>query len=146
VRSAARTYVTKALGLIEAGALPEAEAAVREALSVLDRAEKKGVIHANNAARRKSRLMIRYNAALAAAAVAEAEAAALAEAEAAAPPEEPVKAPKRHPTRKAAEKAPARAAKAPAAKSKAVAKKPAAAKGRAAAKKAPAKKKDEKKK
>lgn len=138
VRTAARSYVTKAIGLIKAGTLPEAEVAVREALSVLDQAQKKGVIHANSAARRKSRLMARYNAAV--------EAAAVAEAEPAAPTEEPVKAPKRRPGRKAAEKAPARSAKAPAAaKGRAAkttaAKAPAAAKGRARATKAPAKKK-----
>lgn len=137
VRSATRTYVTKALGLIEAGTLPEAEAAVREALSVLDRAQKKGVIHADNAARRKSRLVVRYNAAVAAAA--EAEAAAVAEAEAAPPPEEPVKAPRRRLGRKVAEKAPAAAKGRAPAKGRAAAKEPAA-KGRATAKKAPAKK------
>lgn len=129
VRSATRTYVTKALGLIEAGTLPEAEAAVREALSVLDRAQKKGVIHADNAARRKSRLMVRYNVAVAAAA----------EAEAPPPPEEPVKAPRRRLGRKVAEKAPAAAKGRAPAKGRAAAKAPAA-KGRATAKKAPAKK------
>jgi small subunit ribosomal protein S20 len=127
VRSAARTYVAKAQRLIEAGTLPEAEAAVQAAVSVLDRAHKKGVIHASNAARRKSRLMARYNAALAAAAVAQAEA------QAAPPPEEPVEAARRRrPSRKAAEKPSARSAKAPA-----------VTKGRAKAAKAPAKAKKE---
>jgi small subunit ribosomal protein S20 len=135
VRSAARTYVSKALGLIKAGSLPEAETAVREAVSVLDQAQKKGVIHANNAARHKSRLMARYNAAVAAAAVAQAEALAKAQA-AAPPPEEPVEARRRgRLSRKPAEKPPARAAK-PAA----------AAKGRAKPAKAPAKKEDKPKK
>ena len=42
---------------------PEAaREAVRLALSNLDRAAKKGVIHANAAARRKSRLVLKYNA------------------------------------------------------------------------------------
>jgi small subunit ribosomal protein S20 len=41
--------------------------AVTEAISQLDRAASKGVIHANNAARRKSRLMKRLNAARASA-------------------------------------------------------------------------------
>jgi small subunit ribosomal protein S20 len=129
VRSAARTYVSKALGLIKGGSLPEAEAAVREAVSVLDQAQKKGVIHANNAARHKSRLMARYNAALVAAAVAQAEAEARAQAEAP-PVEEPVE-PRRRGRliRRAAEKPPAKAAK-PAA----------AAKGRGKPSKAPAKK------
>lgn len=38
-----------------------AAAAVREAISTLDRVESKGVIHKNNAARRKSRLMAKLN-------------------------------------------------------------------------------------
>ena len=124
VRSETRTYVSKALGLIKAGPLPEAEAAVREAVSVLDRAQKKGVIHANNAARHKSRLMARYNLALAAAAVAQAEAKAAPPP----PPEEPAEAGRRRrPGRKAAEKPPAKAAKAAApAKGRAKAEKPAA--------------------
>ena len=122
VRSATRTSVSKALGLIKAGALPEAETAVREAVSVLDRAQKKGVIQDNNAARRKSRLMARYNAALAAAAVAQAQVKVEAP-----PPEEPVEAGRRRrPSRKAAEKPPAKAAKpAAAAKGRAKASKPA---------------------
>ncbi len=39
---------------------------MRQALGNLDRAAKKGVIHANAAARRKSRLVLKYNAAVAA--------------------------------------------------------------------------------
>ena len=42
--------------------LEEARAATVAAISSLDRAAKKGVIHPNNAARRKSRLMKRLNA------------------------------------------------------------------------------------
>lgn len=68
VRSATRTEVRKALPLIEGGALEEAEKAVRHAVSALDKAAEKGIIHPNNAARRKSRLMKRYGAAVAAAA------------------------------------------------------------------------------
>ena len=129
VRSAARSSITKARSLMGAGATPDAEAAVRQAVSVLDKAQEKGIIHANNAARRKSRLMARYNLALAAAAIVHAEAQAVAP-----PPGEPVEAGKRRrPSRKPAEK--------PAAPS---AKKPAAAKGRARPTKAPAKKKTEK--
>jgi small subunit ribosomal protein S20 len=60
-RSRARTYVRKARRLIDAGQLEEAEVMTREALSALDRAAQKGVIHANNAARRKSRLMAHLN-------------------------------------------------------------------------------------
>ncbi|HID62995.1 MAG TPA: 30S ribosomal protein S20, partial [Anaerolineae bacterium] len=51
-RSAARTYVKKARQLItEQGRTAEAEAAVRRAISALDKAAEKGVIHKNNAAR-----------------------------------------------------------------------------------------------
>jgi len=39
-----------------------AATAVGDAISALDRAASKGVIHRNNAARRKSRLMAKYNA------------------------------------------------------------------------------------
>jgi small subunit ribosomal protein S20 len=42
--------------------------AVKTAIRALDKAVNKGVLHRNNAARRKSRLMKRYNRALAAAA------------------------------------------------------------------------------
>ncbi len=57
VRSAGRTYVKKARTLIAAGNLEEASEAVRTAVSKLDKAATKGVIHPRNAARRKSRLM-----------------------------------------------------------------------------------------
>jgi hypothetical protein len=50
--------------------LEEAESAVREAVKALDKAAEKGVIHPNNAARRKSRLMRRYSSATAAQAAA----------------------------------------------------------------------------
>lgn len=39
----------------------DAQASLREAISALDKAAAKGVIHPNNAARRKSRLMSQYN-------------------------------------------------------------------------------------
>lgn len=68
VRSATRTQIRKALPLIEEGRLQEAEAAVREAVKALDKAAEKGIIHPNNAARRKSRLVTKYGAAAAAAA------------------------------------------------------------------------------
>ena len=46
----------KARTLIEAGNLDEARDAVRVAISALDKAAERGIIHKNNAARRKSRL------------------------------------------------------------------------------------------
>ncbi len=64
IKSIVKTEVTKARQSIATSAV-DAEAAaeaVRVAVSELDRAAKKGVIHRNNAARRKSRLMKQLNA------------------------------------------------------------------------------------
>ncbi len=61
IRSLCKTSVTKAEKLIFAGELEAAREAVGAAVSALDRAAEKGVIHANNAARRKSRLLKRLN-------------------------------------------------------------------------------------
>jgi hypothetical protein len=58
------------------GETAAAEAAVREAVSALDRAAQKGVIHANAAARSKSRLLKRFNLAVAGKVAAGASAAA----------------------------------------------------------------------
>jgi small subunit ribosomal protein S20 len=66
-RTAARTFVKKAEAAIASGDREAAEAATRDAVSMLDRVAVKGVIHKNNAARRKSRLMAKYNALVAAA-------------------------------------------------------------------------------
>lgn len=55
--SSARTGVKKARRLIETGDLEQAELQVASAVSALDLAAQKGVIHKNNAARRKSRLV-----------------------------------------------------------------------------------------
>ena len=60
-RGQARTAVKKARGLIEKGRLEEAREAVRAASYALDKAAAKGIIHKNNAARRKSRLMQQLN-------------------------------------------------------------------------------------
>jgi small subunit ribosomal protein S20 len=59
-RSSARTYVKKTRNLIAAGQIDEAEAVLQQAISTLDKAARKGVIHPNNAARRKSRLMSQF--------------------------------------------------------------------------------------
>jgi len=56
-RSRARTYIKKTRRLIQAGQLDDAEAMAQQAVSALDKAAQKGIIHKNNAARRKSRLM-----------------------------------------------------------------------------------------
>ena len=63
-RSAAKTQVKNALAVAADGDVEATREAVAEAASALDRAAKVGAIHPNNAARRKSRLMIRANAAL----------------------------------------------------------------------------------
>ena len=63
-RSAAKTQVKNALAVAAGGDAEATRKAVAEAASALDRAAKVGAIHPNNAARRKSRLMIRANAAL----------------------------------------------------------------------------------
>lgn len=64
-RTRARTLVKKSRRLIDAGQFEDAEVSVHQACQALDKAAAKGVIHENNAARRKSRLMKRLNAALA---------------------------------------------------------------------------------
>lgn len=63
-RSAARTYIKKTQRLIAEGKLQEAQETARQAISTLDRAAVKGVLHPNNVARRKSRLMHHLNRAL----------------------------------------------------------------------------------
>ena len=60
-RTKARTYVKRTRALVAAGQFDEAEVAAREAMSALDRAAQKGIIHKNNAARRKARLMRHLN-------------------------------------------------------------------------------------
>ena len=62
VKSAVRTYVSRGRRLIGEGDVEQAEAAVAVALRALDKAASKGVLHKNNAARRKSRLMKALNA------------------------------------------------------------------------------------
>ncbi len=67
--SAARTLVAKALRSALAGDTDAVATAIPAAEAALDRAAKTGAIHPNAAARRKSRLMRKVNAALAGAAV-----------------------------------------------------------------------------
>jgi len=61
IRSAVKTYITKAEKHIPSGEIDPAREAVTTAISALDKAAAKGVIHPNNAARRKSRLMKKLN-------------------------------------------------------------------------------------
>jgi small subunit ribosomal protein S20 len=60
-RVGARTAVKKARQAMERGNPEQAREAVRVAASALDKAAEKGIIHKNNAARRKSRLMRQLN-------------------------------------------------------------------------------------
>ena len=63
-RTAAKTQVRNALQAASSGDVEATRAAVADAAAALDRAAKAGAIHPNNAARRKSRLMRRADAAL----------------------------------------------------------------------------------
>jgi len=58
-KSKARTIIRKAFLAMEEGDLDIAKATTAEAIQALDKAAAKGVIHKNNASRRKSRLMAR---------------------------------------------------------------------------------------
>lgn len=57
LRTKAKTYVTRARRSLASNDIEAAEQAVHDAVIALDKAAQKGVIHANNAARRKSRIM-----------------------------------------------------------------------------------------
>lgn len=60
VRRATRTAVGRARRALTVAA-PESEDAVRNAMSMLDIAVRKGVLHRNNASRRKARLAAALN-------------------------------------------------------------------------------------
>ena len=60
VRRATRTAVGRARRALSVAA-PESEDAVRNAMSMLDTAVRKGVLHRNNASRRKARLAVALN-------------------------------------------------------------------------------------
>jgi len=61
IRSLCKTNITKAERLIFSGEPGSGREVVSDAISSLDKASEKGVIHPNNAARRKSRLMKKLN-------------------------------------------------------------------------------------
>ena len=61
VRSQVKTNITKAEKLIFSGELEAAREAVVTATVSLDKAAEKGILHSNNTARRKSRLMKKLN-------------------------------------------------------------------------------------
>ena len=81
IRSLCKTNITKAERLIFSGELELAREAVMTAISSLDKAAEKGIIHPNNAARRKSRLMKKLNEVLSSAEADEADEAETEEAE-----------------------------------------------------------------
>ena len=56
-----KTNIAKAERLIFSGDLETAQKAVTTAVSTLDKVAEKGIIHPNNAARRKSRLLKKLN-------------------------------------------------------------------------------------
>ena len=56
-----RTRIRRVKALIQSGELDQAQTALYEAAKSLDKAAEKGVIHKNNAARRKSRLFKMLN-------------------------------------------------------------------------------------
>jgi len=59
VKSQTRTYIKKAIKVMESKDSEAAKAAALAAIKALDKAAEKGILHKNNAARRKSRLMKR---------------------------------------------------------------------------------------
>lgn len=63
VKSSVKTLIDKAEEVIAAKDLEKAREAVKKAAVAIDKAAKKGVVHPNNAARHKSRLMKKFNAA-----------------------------------------------------------------------------------
>lgn len=62
IRSSTRTIITKAGHALEGGTEQDVETAVSQAVRSLDKAVTKGIVHKNNAARKKSRLMAKLNA------------------------------------------------------------------------------------
>ena len=60
-RTATRSAISKALRSVEAGDVAVAEGTVLEAIRYIDRAVRKGIMHKNSAARRKSRISARLH-------------------------------------------------------------------------------------
>ena len=58
-RSNLRTFIKKVIAAVDAGNAEEAKAAYNKALPFIDSAVNKGLIHKNNAARKKNRLNAR---------------------------------------------------------------------------------------
>ncbi len=62
IKSSTKTAISKAEKLVAANKIEDAKVAVKAAISTLDKAAKKKVIHPNTAARKKSRLVKKLNA------------------------------------------------------------------------------------
>ena len=62
VKSSLRTQIKKVFAFVEQGDAGKSDEALKAAYRLLDRAVVKGVIHKNNASRRKSRLAARIKA------------------------------------------------------------------------------------
>jgi small subunit ribosomal protein S20 len=60
-RTKVRTYIKKLHTALNSGAKQNVDQALPETISVIDKAVQKGVLHANAAARYKSRLTVRAN-------------------------------------------------------------------------------------
>ena len=61
IRSLTKTDVKKAARVISSGSSEDAVASVKAAISTLDKAAEKKILHKNNTARKKSRLMKKLN-------------------------------------------------------------------------------------
>lgn len=61
VRTATRSSIGKALRSVEAGDVDAAASSVKDAIRSIDLAVRKGLMHRNAAARRKSRISVRLN-------------------------------------------------------------------------------------
>ena len=60
-RTKVRTYIKKLRSALDSGAQQDVERILPEAISVIDKSVQKGVLHANAAARYKSRLTVKAN-------------------------------------------------------------------------------------
>jgi small subunit ribosomal protein S20 len=60
-RTKVRTYIKKLRSSLDSGEKQEIDQALPEVISIIDKSVQKGVLHANAAARYKSRLTVRAN-------------------------------------------------------------------------------------
>jgi small subunit ribosomal protein S20 len=60
-RTKVRTYIKKLRSALDSGSQQDVEKILPETISVIDKSVQKGVLHANAAARYKSRLTVRAN-------------------------------------------------------------------------------------